>query len=79
MSHVFISYSTKNAEYAHHLADKLREEGFDVWIDQRRLQSSQDWWRAIVLGIWECAAFIVILTPKSHWPISVRNPCSRCY
>jgi hypothetical protein len=65
MSHIFISYSTKNADYAERLAEKLREEGFDVWIDQRRLQTSRDWWRSIVLAIWDCAAFVVILTPES--------------
>ncbi len=33
MSHVFVSYSTRNSEYAYKLADKLRTQGFDVWID----------------------------------------------
>ncbi|MEO1287448.1 MAG: toll/interleukin-1 receptor domain-containing protein [Chloroflexota bacterium] len=40
MSHVFISYSTKDSDYAYKLADKLREEGFDVWIDNAELRSS---------------------------------------
>lgn len=70
MSHIFISYSTRNAVYANQLAEKLRSEGFDVWIDNTRLRSSEDWWRSIVLAIWDCAAFIVILSPeadKSKW------------
>jgi|GEM_PF-1223040 len=70
MSHIFISYSTRNATYANKLADKLRNEGFDVWIDNTKLRSSEDWWRSIVLAIWDCAAFIVILSPesdKSKW------------
>lgn len=65
MSHVFISYSTQNRSYASQLADKLRLEGFNVWIDNIRLRSSEDWWRSIVLAIDTCAAFVVILTPDS--------------
>jgi len=65
MSHVFISYSTKNADYAQKLAAKLREEGFDVWVDNLRLRSSEDWWRSIVLALRGCAAVVVILTPES--------------
>ncbi len=65
MSHIFISYSTRNRDYALALANKLRDEGFDVWIDNRRLHSSEDWWRSIVLALRGCAAFLVILTPES--------------
>ena len=42
MSHIFISYSTRDSAYAGKLADKLRAEGFDVWIDNNRLRSSED-------------------------------------
>jgi hypothetical protein len=65
MSHIFISYSTQNMTYARQLADKLREEGFDVWIDNRRLHSSEDWWKSIVLALRGCGAFVVVLTPES--------------
>lgn len=65
MSHVFISYSTRDSSYATRLAEKLRAEGFDVWIDNNQLRSSEDWWRSIVLAIDACAAFVVILTPGS--------------
>ncbi len=70
MGHIFISYSTNNGEYADKLADKLRAEGFDVWIDNARLRSSDNWWESIVLALNNCAAVIVIMTPeakKSRW------------
>jgi hypothetical protein len=35
MSHVFISYSRKDQLYARMLAEVLRQQGFDVWIDDR--------------------------------------------
>ncbi len=73
MSHVFISYSSKNSEYTYRLADKLRDEGFDVWVDNARLRSSQDWWKSIVLAIWDCDAFVVVLTPESDDSIWVQT------
>ena len=35
MSHIFISYSHKESDYAHGLAKTLYDDGFDVWIDER--------------------------------------------
>ena len=65
MSHVFISYSSKNRDYANKLADKLRREGFEVWIDAR-IQSGDDWWKSIMSALRSCAAFIVLMTPDSE-------------
>ncbi len=65
MSYIFISYSKKNADYAHRLADKLRAEGFEVWIDKRRLATGEDWWKSIVLALRSCGAFVIIMTPES--------------
>ena len=66
MSHIFISYSTKNAEYAYRLAEKLKAEGFNIWIDNAQLRSSDNWWKKIVGALREADAFIVIMTPQSH-------------
>jgi hypothetical protein len=65
LSHIFISYSKRDKDYARKLVNKLRDEGFDVWIDDRRLRSSEDWWSSIVLAIWNCDAFIALLSPAS--------------
>ncbi|MEZ4668694.1 MAG: SUMF1/EgtB/PvdO family nonheme iron enzyme [Anaerolineae bacterium] len=65
MSHVFISYSTQNSQYAKLLADKLRQEGFDVWIDNSKLRSSDNWWESIVRALRDCAAVVVIMTPEA--------------
>ncbi|MEO1287578.1 MAG: TIR domain-containing protein [Chloroflexota bacterium] len=64
-NHIFISYSTKDKDYAYRLAESLREAGFDVWIDEARLHSSEDWWNAIVEALWSCGAFVVIMSPNS--------------
>jgi formylglycine-generating enzyme required for sulfatase activity len=64
MSHVFISYSRKNSDYARKLADRLLTLGFDVWIDDR-IDYGEDWWRAIVRAIKACSAFVVLMSPDS--------------
>ena len=70
MSYVFISYSSKDREYASRLAELLKAEGFDVWIDNLSLRSGADWWKSIVTAIWRCDAFIVVLSKnadQSKW------------
>jgi len=63
MSHVFISYSKQNKEYARKLADHLLSQGLNVWIDDR-IEPSDEWWKTVVKAIRECAAFVV-MTPQS--------------
>ncbi len=69
MSHVFISYSRRDREYAFRLASRLRELDFNVWMDDR-IKASTDWWQQIHKALTECAAYIVIMSPgseKSDW------------
>lgn len=71
MSHIFISYSKQNKDYAHLLKAKLLAEGFSVWMDDA-IEPSDDWWRNIRQAIRECAAFTLIMTPEaedSHWVV----------
>lgn len=65
MSHVFISYSRKNEQYARKLADSLRNEGFDVWIDNDSLRGGHAWWPSIVFAIRDCAAVCVVMSEDS--------------
>jgi hypothetical protein len=64
MSHIFISYSQLNRDYARVLADQLLARGYDVWIDDR-IDYGEDWWREIVRAIKLCAVFVVVMTPES--------------
>lgn len=41
MGHVFISYSQRDTNYAHALADNLQGVGFNVWIDESLDYGSQ--------------------------------------
>jgi hypothetical protein len=66
MSHIFISYSKKNKDYAYALADFLQAHGFNIWIDRTGIDYGVDWWDAIVEGLRDCAAFLVVMTPESR-------------
>jgi|GEM_PF-3166322 len=64
MSHIFISYSHKDMDYAYKLADTLQAKGFDVWIDARLDYGSQ-WPHEIQKQLDACGAFILVMTPRS--------------
>ena len=66
MSHIFISYSTQDKDYAYKLADELRERGFNIWIDNDALRSSDNWWRSIVDALTAADAVVVLMSPSSE-------------
>lgn len=66
MSFLFISYSSQNREYVYRLADKLRDEGFDIWIDNDALRAGDEWWDEIVKALNACAGFVVLMTPQAQ-------------
>ena len=66
MSHVFISYSREEDQpYARKLADELRKQDIEVWLDDNVGHGAR-WWRTIVKQVRTCAAFIVLMTPESE-------------
>ncbi len=70
MSHVFISYSRQDRDYARKLADSLRARGLVAWIDEADIPGGAEWQKTIEENIIRCAAFVVIMTPaaeKSPW------------
>ena len=76
MSHIFISYSHVDADYAHKLAGKLQSEGFEVWIDARLDYGSQ-WPQEIQTQLDACSAFILIMSRHSYSSEWVQNELSR--
>lgn len=65
MSQVFISYSYKDREYAHKLADELKRQDIEPWIDDRTGHESQ-WHRVNQEAIDACSTLIVIMSPDSR-------------
>jgi hypothetical protein len=74
MAHIFISYSHKDTEYAHKLADVLQSEGFDIWIDARLDYGSQ-WPMEIQRQLDDCSAFILIMSPRAYQSEWVQFRC----
>ncbi len=62
---VFISYSRKDSEHALSLAERLRAEGIQVWIDQHGIIGAEQWATEIVEGIKGCSTFILLISPDS--------------
>ena len=65
MSDIFISYSRKDSEHALQLAEKLRGDGINVWIDQKGIIGAEQWATEIVEGIRACSTFIILISPNS--------------
>jgi hypothetical protein len=70
MSHIFISYSKKDIVFARHLKWLLEARGFRVWMDEKSIDPSDDWWETIEASVVNCAAFTVIMSEsarQSRW------------
>lgn len=63
--HIFISYSRRDQDYARKLADHVRQNRFNAWIDDR-IDYGDRWFKEIEKAIKVCAAFVVIMTPDSE-------------
>ena len=63
-SHLFVSYSKKDSEFAFKLADGLTAQGREVWID-RQIGGGERWRSSILEALRDAQAMIVILSPHS--------------
>jgi hypothetical protein len=76
MGHIFISYSHKDKDYVHKLQEALRNEGFDVWIDDR-IDYGTEWPKVIQEHLDECDAFIVVVSENAYNSKWVQNELTR--
>lgn len=65
MARVFISYSRMDAEAALIFADRLRDSGFDIWLDQRDIPVSVPWLEEIEAAIRGSA--VVVVVDSDRW------------
>src|ERR1700752_25431 len=64
-SHVFISYSRKDIDFARKLTEALKGQGLDSWIDWEGIPPTVDWWKEIEKGIEEADIFLFLISPDS--------------
>jgi hypothetical protein len=76
MGYIFISYSHKDKQYVHLLAENLEQEGFNVWIDDR-MDYGSDWPIEIQQRLDYCDALILIMSPRSIVSKWVQNELNR--
>ncbi len=63
--HLFISYSRRDTAYAQALKTYLRENNFNVWIDEN-IEHGDQWFNKIHEAIKECAAFVIVMSPEAE-------------
>ncbi len=61
----FISYSREDSEFALRLAQDLRAEGADIWMDQLDIKMGDRWDRKVEQALKKCAGLILIMSPTS--------------
>ena len=64
MASVFISYSSRDAEFATKVAEALEENGIDVWID-RKVQVGDDWRLVIEEALQNADSVLILMSPSA--------------
>ncbi len=64
MTHVFISYSRQDQNYAQCLKNAFTEHNLPYWLDER-IAPGDEWWNDIDHAIASCACLVVLMTPTS--------------
>ena len=62
---MFLSYARPDEEYAKALNVALLETGFQVWVDFG-IDFGEQWFTQIDRAIKTCAAFVLIMSPRSQ-------------
>lgn len=68
--YIFLSHSTKDHAFTQSLAARLRENGFNVWVDVDSIPDGSTWLREIEKGVTGCAALVVVMSRparESEW------------
>jgi hypothetical protein len=65
MADVFVSYSRRDAGYVRRLADDLRSQGKDVWVDVEGIRDAEVFPVALLRAIEGSDAFLFVISPDS--------------
>lgn len=76
MTHVFISYSHKDKEYASQLYDSIVKRELPVWIDNR-IDYGGKWLEIIQEQLDSCSVFVVVMTSQALKSVWVQNEVLR--
>ncbi len=65
MSHIFISYSRRDIDFASKVVQALADNNLDTWVDWKSIPKGEDWEQEIYHGIEEADAFLFLISPDS--------------
>ena len=66
MPKVFISYSSKDIDFAQLCSAMLKAEDIDSWVDHRSIPGGNRWRESIDEGLQSADAVIVVISPDSY-------------
>jgi formylglycine-generating enzyme required for sulfatase activity len=70
--HVFICYAREDQDFVLELARNLKERGVPIWLDQWDIPISADWDLSIDDALYDCAYFLIVLSPAAVGSREVR-------
>ena len=65
MSHIFISYSRKDIDFASKIVQVLAENNLETWIDWKSIPKGENWELEIYRGIEEADALLFLISTES--------------
>ena len=71
--HVFVCYAREDQDLVLKLAANLKKRGVPVWIDQWDIPPSADWDLTIDNALYDCAQFLIVLSPAAVASREVRG------
>jgi CheY-like chemotaxis protein len=77
MVSIFISYSHTDRVNAEVLAGKIKDIGYETWIDFKGILGGDDWRKSIEEAVQSSSALIVLMTPESVVSKWVQYECER--
>jgi len=71
--HVFICYAREDQGFVLELAGNLKQQGVPVWVDVWDIPVSANWDQAIDDALYDCAQFLIVLSPAAVESREVRG------
>jgi hypothetical protein len=65
IKYIFISYSHEDGDFADLLRERLEKEGFNVWTDEGKLITGEDWRDGIDQAIRNSSVLVLIMSPNA--------------
>jgi len=69
----FVCYSHEDREFALRLANDLRANGAQIWMDKLDIRAGQNWDTEVEKAVDQCARMIVVLSPDAVGSEQVKN------